>query len=211
MPHEAVTGRRAMDFDHRMAVGMKPLDQDEIDRGHPPDQILEWRFLLVDLVEESPAVARDDHDVRGTRFAMPMRVLAGAVDVEAVMGVFDRRDGQAAGAQFGEQAHQERRLPRTAPPGQSEDLHHNTPQEHLVIGDSPLRSKGSALPASAPLGSGGRRQRRPDHMEEGDGVTAVPPGAPDVRASRPWRPSSGSRSRVSVHRRRGRRAGTCSR
>src|SRR5271166_1545668 len=54
---------------------------------------------------------------------MLVRILARPVDVEAVVGVLDRRDAQAAPVKFGNEPDDERRLARSAPAGEAYCAH----------------------------------------------------------------------------------------
>ena len=52
--------------------------------------------VAAQLVLDDPALLRADHDLLAARFAMPVRVLARLVDVEAVVRVLHQRDDEPA-------------------------------------------------------------------------------------------------------------------
>src|SRR6516162_8873805 len=94
--------RRAVDLDFWVRMALEPLDEEEIDRAHPPYQLVELRFGgPAQLVHQRPTILRGNHHFPRPCLAMPPGILAWTVDVEGMMRVLEGRHGDAAGHQFG--------------------------------------------------------------------------------------------------------------
>src|SRR6185437_10193896 len=64
-----------------------------------------------------------DHHLVSPGGAVRPAVLAGLVDIEGMMGVLDRRDGEPARDQLRQEAHEEIGLAAAAPSRKTEDAH----------------------------------------------------------------------------------------
>src|SRR5262249_35814375 len=86
--------------------------------------LLERRLALpAQLVHDHPALVGHDHHLATSRCAVPIRVLAGLVDVEAVVRVLDHGHAQAALHEARDELLDERGLAAPRPPGEAEYLH----------------------------------------------------------------------------------------
>src|SRR5713101_197118 len=74
-------------------------------------------------MHQGPAPAGGNQHFGRARHAVGVRILAGRIYVEAVVGVLDGGNRVAAGNQAGDDFRQQSGLPRSAPAGQSDDPH----------------------------------------------------------------------------------------
>ena len=103
---------------------LKPSTSSRSTGRHPRHQLVEARLRASrSSCIKRPAPRRGDHDLARAGLAVPPGILAGPVDVEFVMGVLDRRHGEAARRQLGNQRRQQRGLAAAAPAGKPEDPH----------------------------------------------------------------------------------------
>ena len=73
-----------------MSVAFEAFDDHQIGRAQLRQKHLERRLRLVaQLVNDGPSPARCHHDLGSAGFAMLPGVLAGPVDIERVVRVFD--------------------------------------------------------------------------------------------------------------------------
>ena len=79
--------------------------------------------LAAQLVQDGEALGRADHHLGRAGGAVHERILARLVEVEAVMGVLERRHPQAARDQARQHLGDQRGLARAAPAGESDDAH----------------------------------------------------------------------------------------
>ncbi len=116
--------RRTVNFDLGMGVPLKALDKEEIDRTHPGYQLVERRFgRAAQLMHQCPAILRGDHHFPRPGLAVPPRVFSRLIDIEGMMCVLERRYGDAAGDQLGDQQSHQGRLAASAPAGETKDPH----------------------------------------------------------------------------------------
>ena len=114
----------AVDLDAGVMRRFEAFDQHEIDRRHLPQQIVDGGLgRLPQLVHQRPAPAGSDQHLGRAGDAVDVGILAGLVDVEAVMGVLDGGNGEAAPDQPRNDLCEQRGLSRPAPAGQSENAH----------------------------------------------------------------------------------------
>src|SRR4051812_38458403 len=113
-----------MHLDLRMALGLEPLDDREIDRGETAQESGEGRLVPApQFVDQCPAPSGGDQHLRRPGLAMLERVLAGLVDLEGMMGVLEGGYRQAPALQFGNEPDQKGGFPRAAPACQSDHTH----------------------------------------------------------------------------------------
>jgi len=116
--------RGAEDFELRMGVALKTLDDHQIDRGELRQDFGERQLgCLTQLVNDRPAPARGDCDLARAGLAVQPRILARMVDVEVMVGVLDGRDLEAAPDQRRNDPRDQRRLAGSAPAGKADDAH----------------------------------------------------------------------------------------
>ena len=97
-----------------------PFDQDEVDRRQSGDQFSERRWALPRFMHKCPARAADQDHLFRAGLAMAKTVLAGLVQVDRVMGIFDRGNAQAGAAQKRQYRTKQCRLAAAGPAGQAE-------------------------------------------------------------------------------------------
>ena len=62
------------------------LDQQQVNRRHAAHQLVEGRFgVATQFVLQSPAAARDDHDLARSGFAVAPRILARPIEIEGMV------------------------------------------------------------------------------------------------------------------------------
>src|SRR5262249_26514912 len=111
-------------FELRMRLALVAFDQHEIDRAELFEQGAQRRLSSsTQLVHERPTVGRSHQNLGRARHAMGVGILAGLVDVEAVMGVLERRDLKSACDDAGNDFGEERSLAGAAPAGQADNAH----------------------------------------------------------------------------------------
>jgi hypothetical protein len=100
------------------------------------------------LVHQGPALGGSDQHFVRPGCAVQVTVLAGSIDVERMMRVFDRRDAQAALRRQAHQSGDQVRLARVLATHDAEDFHAAPPleQSHIV----PIRALARRT-ATAPL------------------------------------------------------------
>ena len=115
---------RTMDLDLGQGIALEPLDQNEVDRRKQAQKIGKRRLRRPAQFphQRQPIGGSDQHLMRAGG-AMDVGILARLVEIEAVMGVLDRRDAQAATVQFGNEPDDQRRLARSAPAGEADRAH----------------------------------------------------------------------------------------
>src|ERR1019366_935273 len=92
--------RRAENLDFCMRVALKTLDENEIGRTHPAQEIGKAGLVRpAAFGHEREAPGRGDENLVRARLAMEVGILARLIDIERMMRVFQRRDGKAALAQ----------------------------------------------------------------------------------------------------------------
>ena len=157
--------RGPVHFELGVRLPLEALDEQEIDRAHPCDQIVERRLgIAAQFVHQRPAPRRRDHDLGGARLAMPPGILPRPVDIEFVVGMLDRRHRNASRHQLGDQCRQQRCLAAAAPAGEAEDAHPERSLRHLG-GRSSRRKRGTGGRRSGEmLGFSMSRPRRARHM-----------------------------------------------
>ena len=107
-----------------MALALVALDQHQIDRRELAQQRGERRLgVAAQLVHQRPAAGGADQDLGRAGQAVAVRILAGLVDVEGVMGVLEGRDREPARHQAGDHLGQQRGLAGAAPAGEADDAH----------------------------------------------------------------------------------------
>src|SRR6266436_5438403 len=116
--------RRTVNFDLRMGVPLKALDKQEIDRAHPGYELVERRFgHAAQLMHQRPAILRGNHHFPRPGLAVPPRIFSRLIDIEGMMRVLERRYGDAAGDQLGNQQRHQCCLAASAPAGETKDSH----------------------------------------------------------------------------------------
>ena len=141
-------------FELGMRLALVAFDQHEIDRAELLEQGAQRRLASsTQLVHQRPTVGRSHQNLGRPRHAMGVGILAGLIDVEAVMSVLEGRDLKApcddAGDDFGE----ERSLAGAAPAGQADDA-------HAALYSSPKRARGDSESAAAIMKAPGNRAGR---------------------------------------------------
>ena len=86
---------RAIDLDLGQGITLEALDQDEVDRRKHLHELGKRRLRRAAQFahQRQPVGGRDQHFI-GAGGAMSVGILARLVDIEAVMGVLDRRDAK---------------------------------------------------------------------------------------------------------------------
>src|SRR5215467_4180849 len=114
----------APDLELGQRMVLMPLDQQQVAGRDVLDLLLERRLALpAQLVHDHPALVGHDHHLAASRRAVTIRVLAGLVDVEAVVRVLDHGHAQAALHEARDELLDERGLAAPRPPGEAEYLH----------------------------------------------------------------------------------------
>ncbi len=86
-----------MNLDFGMRVPLEPFDEDQVDRAHPFEQLVErWFGRTAQLAQQGPTMRRCNHDLLRPRLTMPPGILTRLIDVECMMGMLDCRYGDAA-------------------------------------------------------------------------------------------------------------------
>ena len=107
-----------------MRLPLVALDDHQIDRRQPDQQLLERRLRsAAQLVHQRKPFGRCDQHLGRTRHAVGVGILAGLVDVEPIMGVLDGRDRVPARHQAGNHFGEQGGLAGALPAGQSDDAH----------------------------------------------------------------------------------------
>src|SRR6516165_654867 len=120
----AVSERGTVHFELGMGLALVPFDQHEIDRTEFGEQGREPGFgLSAQLVNERPTVRRADQNFGRPDHAVGVGILAGLVDVEAMMGVLERRYLKSPRDDAGNDLGEERGLAGAAPAGEADDAH----------------------------------------------------------------------------------------
>ena len=89
--------RPTIDLDFRVVVMFETLDQDEIDRSHPLQQLVERGLRrAAQLVHQRPTMTRGNHDLPRSRLPVAPGILPRLIDVKRMMGMLYRGDGDAA-------------------------------------------------------------------------------------------------------------------
>src|SRR3546814_940169 len=96
-------------------------------RSTRTDTLFPDTTLLAVLVHQRPAVRRGDEHLRGARLSVLVGVLAGGVNVEAVMRMLHGRYPDAARHLLGQQADHQGRLAAAAPSREAEQLNGRGP------------------------------------------------------------------------------------
>ena len=116
--------RGAIDFELGMRLALVAFDQHEIDRAELLEQCGERGLgFAAQLMHERPTLGRADQHLGRAGHAMGVRILARLVDVEAVMGVLERRYLEPARDDAGDHFGEERGLAGAAPAGEADDAH----------------------------------------------------------------------------------------
>ena len=99
-------------------------------------------------MHQGPAVGGGDENLARARLAVRIGILAGFVDVEAVMGVFQRRNRKAARVEGGNELDDQGGLSRPAPSRKADHAHDEKASRVRPCGDSALRPRAQtfALP-----------------------------------------------------------------
>ena len=106
---------------------LESLDQQPIAVGHLGNQLMN-RGLALDLVlaQQGQTLARSHQHLERAGLAMAPAVLAGLVDVEALVGMLDHRHTLAKGLEFGDQLLDQRGLADAGRSKETQDLHATT-------------------------------------------------------------------------------------
>ena len=114
----------AKDLDLRQGIALEALDQDKVDVLEQPQKFGQRRLRRSAQFphQRDPIGGRDQHFFCAGR-AMLVGILAGLIEVEIVVGVFDRRNAEAAAIQFRNEPDDERSLARSAPSGEADYAH----------------------------------------------------------------------------------------
>src|SRR5262249_29586556 len=116
--------RSTVHFELGMRFGLIAFDHHEIDRAELREQRPEHGLSLsAQLVDERPTVRRADQNFARPGHAMGVGILARLVDVEAMMGVLERRYFEPPCDDAGDDLSKERGLAGAAPAGEADDAH----------------------------------------------------------------------------------------
>ena len=119
---QGMAERRAVNLDLGVGQALEALDDQQVDRAHAGDQLVQRRLApAAQFVDQGPAGRRGDDGFDRAGRAVAVAVLARKVDLEAVMGVLDRRDGKAPSGQHRQQPGDQRRLPAALPARNPDD------------------------------------------------------------------------------------------
>ena len=120
---------RTMHLDLAVRLALEPFDQNEIDRRHPGEQLLQPRlFRTAQFMHQRPAPARGHQHLGSARLAVHPGILAGHVDVEFVVGMLDHGDAQSFAEQARNRALQQGGLAGAAPSREANYLHSRLPE-----------------------------------------------------------------------------------
>ena len=115
---------RAVDLQLRHALALEALDQHQVARGQPLEQLRESRLRRApQLVHQRPAPRRADQHLAASGVAVAIGVLARLIHVEGVVGVLDEGDREPARDEERDQLLDQGRLSAAGPAGESEYLH----------------------------------------------------------------------------------------
>ena len=106
-------------LDLAMGFALVAFDQDEVGRRQAGQHLCQRRLLL--LAHDGVAMATHDRHLGGTGGTMPVRIPARMIDIEIVMAVLDRVDGEPAAHELGDQPLHQGRLAGILPAGDAED------------------------------------------------------------------------------------------
>ena len=112
-----------MHLQFRKRVGFEPLNQHQIHRIEPRQQIRKLRLLAVHLVQQRPTSAGGHQHLVCSRDAMPEAVLTWPVHVEAVMRVLYRGHSQAARPEYRQQRREQSGFAAAGPADDAEHFH----------------------------------------------------------------------------------------
>ena len=92
----------AHDLHFFVAIAAKPFDQDQVDGAHSADQLVQRGLRRgAVFVHQRPTGARGHHYFVRPGSAVLKRILAGLIDIEAMVRMFDGRYAEAAAAELG--------------------------------------------------------------------------------------------------------------
>src|SRR5262249_26412599 len=121
---QRLADRGTVHFELGMRFGLVAFDQHEIDGAEFCEQCPEGGLgLSTQLVDERPTVRRADQNFARPRHGMGVGMLAWLVDVEAVMGVLERRYLEPPRDDAGDDLSEERGLAGAAPASEADDAH----------------------------------------------------------------------------------------
>src|SRR5262245_20090125 len=121
---QRLTDRGTVYLELGMRLAFVAFDQHEIDRAKLLEQNTQRRLgFSAQLMHERPALGRTNQNFGGADHAVGMGILARLVDVEAVVGVLERRDRESPRDDAGDDFGEERGLARAAPAGEADDAH----------------------------------------------------------------------------------------
>src|SRR6266567_3914536 len=116
--------RGTVEFKLRMRLAFVAFDQHEIDRAELREQNRQrWLGFGAQLVNERPTLGRTDQNLGRSDYPMGVRILAGLVDVEGVVGVLERRHSKTTRNDAWDHFGNERGLARAAPAGEADNAH----------------------------------------------------------------------------------------
>jgi hypothetical protein len=103
---------------------LEALDQHQVAALQPVEQIVQRRLRrAAQFVHQRPALVAEQQHLLAAGFAQPVRVLAGAVDIDVLVAVLDERDHQSARGDLGHEPLQQRGLAHAGVAGDSKDFH----------------------------------------------------------------------------------------
>ena len=194
---------RAIHLELGMRVALVALDDDEVDRGEPGEQLRQGELRrAAQLAHQGETVLRRHQHLGRSGHAVHVGILAGLVHVERVVRVLERRDREAARRDRRDELGDERGLAGAAPAGQSDDAHgRGYSALHPPLqgeGRSPQRSEERSgvgwrrLPAPHPARPRCAKTSDPPPAGEGKENAATPPASRRRRTAArrrgPWRP-----------------------
>ncbi len=114
----------AVNFQLRKGVALEAFDQHQIDRRHLGDQVGHVPFrLLAQFVQDRPAPGRRDDHLGGAGDAVHEGILAGLVQIEAMMGVLERGHPHPPRQQARNELGDQCGFAGAAPAGEADDAH----------------------------------------------------------------------------------------